>query len=140
MNERGQVLAEFAVSSLAALMMMLGLIDFARAVYTYHLVSDDARIATRYAVVNGVAACAGGSPDPLQAYVFGQSPGLTSTKLTVTTTCPGGNTGCSSTASPYHGSGCLVSVTVAYSFAFIAPFVSLLAIPMSSRSQMVISQ
>jgi Flp pilus assembly protein TadG len=137
---RGQVLAEFAVCSLAALTMMLGIIDFGRALYTYHLIAEGARLATRYAIVNGVAACAGGSPDPLYAYVVGQSPGITAAQMTVATTCPGGNTGCSSSASPFNGYGCLVSVTVTYSYNFIAPIVSLLTVPMTSRSQMVISQ
>jgi Flp pilus assembly protein TadG len=120
--------------------MLLGIIDFGRAVYTYHLVSEGARSATRYAIVNGVASCAGGSPDPLQAYVADASWGITPSQLTVTTTCAGGNTGCSSTSAPYDGPGCLVSVNVAYSFHFIVPLISLLVIPMASRSQMVISQ
>jgi Flp pilus assembly protein TadG len=137
---RGQVLAEFAVCSLAALTLMLGIIDLGRALYTYHLVSEGARLATRYAIVNGVASCAGGSPDPLLAYVTGQAWGITASQMTVTTTCAGGNTGCSSTVTPYNGSGCLVSVTVVYSFHFITPFISILAIPMTSRAQMVISQ
>jgi Flp pilus assembly protein TadG len=140
LNERGQVLAEFAVCSLAALVMIFGLIDFGRAVYTFHLIADGARIATRYAIVNGVASCAGGSPDPLQSIVVAQSPGISSTDLRVTTTCPGGNTGCSSTVSPFNGAGCLVSVTVSCSFSFVTPIVSLVVIPMSSRSQMVITQ
>ena len=46
--ERGQVLAEFAVVSLAVLMMVFGIIDCGRALYTYHLVSDDARLGSRY--------------------------------------------------------------------------------------------
>jgi Flp pilus assembly protein TadG len=139
-TSRGQVLAEFAVCSLAVLALLLGIIDFSRALYTHHLVTNGARLASRYAIVNGVAACAGGSPDPLQAYVLAQSPGITASKLTVTTTCAGGNTGCSSTATPFDGPGCLVSVSVNYSFSFIAPLISVLVIPMSSRSQMVISQ
>jgi Flp pilus assembly protein TadG len=137
---RGQVLAEFAICSLAALVMLLGILDFGRALYTYHLVDEGARLATRYAIVNGVAACAGGSPDPLQSYVTGQSSGIVPSQMTVTTTCPGGNSGCSSSTSPFNGSGCLVSVTVTYSFYFIAPLISILMIPLSSRSQMVISQ
>ncbi len=140
MNDRGQVLAEFAVTSLAALTLFFGIIDTARAVYTYHLIADDARLATRYAIVNGVTSCAGGSPDPLLAYVTAQSFGITPSLLTVATTCPGGNTGCPSTAAPYNGAGCLLSVTVSYSFHFIAPIVSIVVIPMTSRSQMVISQ
>jgi len=140
LNERGQVLAEFAIASLAAIMMFFGIIDIGRALYTYHLVAEGARLATRYAIVNGVASCAGGSPDPLQSYVSDQSWGITPSLLTVTTTCPGGNTGCNDTTVPYNSPGCLVSVTVAYSFHFLVPFISVLTIPMTSRSQMVITQ
>ncbi len=139
-GERGAVLAEFAISGLAALTLMLGTIDYARLVYTQHLVTDGARYGTRYAVVHGVASCAGGSPDPLQAYVSGLAPGITPSLMTVTTTCPGGNTGCTSTASPYNGTGCVVNVNVKYTFTFIVPLISLLTIPLSSSSQMVISQ
>ena len=137
---RGQVLAEFAVCSLAAMVILLGIVDFGRALYTDHLVADGARLGSRYAIVNGVAACAGGNPDPLQSYVSGLSPGIAPSQLTVKTTCPGRNTGCSSTASPYDGYGCLVQVKVTYAFQLIAPLVSILSIPMSSTSQMVISQ
>ncbi len=137
---RGQVLAEFAVCSLAAMVLLLGIIDFSRMLFTNHLISEGARIATRYAIVNGAAACAGGSPDPLQAYVLAQSPGISGSQLTVTTTCPGGNTGCNDVTAPFANPGCLVSVNVAYSFHLIAPLVSNLTIPMSSRSQMVITQ
>jgi Flp pilus assembly protein TadG len=137
---RGQVLAEFAVCSLAALTMLLGTIDLARGIYTYHLVSEGARLATRYAIVNGAASCAGGSPDPLLAYVTSESWGITASQLAVTTSCPGGNTGCTSSVTPFNGSGCLVSVNVVYTFHFLTPLVSLLAIPMTSRSQMVISE
>jgi Flp pilus assembly protein TadG len=137
---RGQVLAEFAVCSLAALILLLGIIDVGRALYTFHLVSDGARLASRYAIVNGVASCAGGSPDPLQTYVTAQSWGITASQMTVTTTCGGGNTGCTDAAAPYDGPGCLVSVSVVYAFHFLTPLVSLLTIPMTSRSQMVIAQ
>ncbi len=52
-----------------------------RALYTYHLVSNGARLASRYAIVNGIASCAGGSPDPLQTYVTGQSRGITASQI-----------------------------------------------------------
>lgn len=139
-SRRGSALAEFTIVSVAALTMIFGIIDFGRAIYTYHLVSEAARLGTRYAIVHGVAACAGGSPDPLQSYVSSQAPLVGQGALTVTTTCPGGNTGCSVSASPFNGSGCLVSVQVAYQFRFFVPLVSQLAIPMSDTSEMVISQ
>ena len=137
-HERGQVLAEFAVASLAAMMMLLGTIDFGRALYTEHVITNGARLATRYAIVNASIACAGGTPDPLQAYVFAQSPGIANAQLTVTTSCPGGNTGCISTVSPYNGQGCLVTVTVRYTFNFLVPFISLISVPLTSHSEMVI--
>jgi Flp pilus assembly protein TadG len=139
-SQRGQVLAEFAVCSLAFFTMVFGIMDFGRCLYTYHLVDEAARLATRYAIVNGVSSCAGGSPDPLLTYVEGVSPGFTAAQLTVKTTCAGGNTGCTSTASPYNGPGCLVEVKVTYAFSFIVPLFSLLSVPMVSTSQMTISQ
>jgi Flp pilus assembly protein TadG len=140
--ERGQVLAEFAVVSLAVLMMVFGIIDCGRALYTYHLVSDDARLGSRYAIVRGATACPGGSPspDPLQAYIVGQSPGIVPSALTVTTTCSSPANGCSSSATPWNGAGCVVRVRVNYSFRFLVPLVSTLVIPMTSSSEMVISQ
>jgi Flp pilus assembly protein TadG len=138
--ERGQVLAEFAVVSLAVLMMVFGIIDCGRALYTYHLVSDDARLGSRYAIVRGATACPGGSPspDPLQAYIVGQSPGIVPSALT--TTCSSPANGCSSSATPWNGAGCVVRVRVNYSFRFLVPLVSTLVIPMTSSSEMVISQ
>jgi Flp pilus assembly protein TadG len=138
---RGQVLAEFAVVSLALLLMVFGILDCGRALYFFHLVSDAARIGTRYAIVNGSLACPSAtqpSPDPLQAYVVSQSPGVTASAMTVTTTCTD-TADCTPTAAPYNVAGCLVTVKVAYTFRFLVPLVSKLVVPMASQSQMVIS-
>jgi len=141
-GQRGSVLGEFAVVSLAVFMMVFGIIDCGRALYTYHLVSNGARLATRYAIVRGSVACPGGtpSPDPLLAYVTSVSPGITASALTVTTTCAKPSTGCSSSATPWNGAGCVVTVRVAYTFHFLIPIVSTLVVPMVSTSVMVISQ
>jgi Flp pilus assembly protein TadG len=138
-GERGTALVEFAIASSALILLMFGIIDFARAVYTNDLISYGARLGIRHAIVNGVASCAGGSPDPLLSYVSGLSPGINVSALTVKTTCAGGNTGCSSTASPFDGAGCLVSVKVSYTYQFLVP-TPVTSIPMTSTSQMVISQ
>ena len=139
-GQRGSALAEFAVVSMAALMVIFGIIDFGRAIYTYHLVSNGARLGARYAIVHGAAACAGGTPDPLQSFVSSQAPLVGAGTLAVTTTCPGGNTGCTSSSSPFNGTGCLVTVNVRYSFRFLIPLVSMLTLPMTSTSAMVIAQ
>ena len=139
---RGQALAEFALASTAMFAMIFGIIDCGRALYAYHLVSNAARLATRYAIVNASTACPSAtppSPDPLYAYVKNQSPGIDPAKLAVSTACST-QLGCSSTAAPYNGSSCAVTVTVSYQFNFIAPLVSLISPTMSSTSEMSISQ
>ena len=154
-SQRGSALAEFAIASVTALTLIFGIIDFARALYTYHLLSEVSREGTRYAIVNGATACPGGnpSPDPLQSFVSSQAPLAGPGSLTVTTACANTTVcagsgssncsnagGCTASAAPYNSAGCLVSVTVAYSFHFLVPIVSSIVIPMSSTSTMVISQ
>lgn len=152
-SQRGAVLAEFAIVSLATLTIIFGIIDFGRALYTYHLVAEVAREGARYAIVNGAAACAGGSPDPLQSYVTAQAPLAGSGALVVTTTCTdtticanGTATNCSNAdpctgaGAPFNKPGCLATVNVTYQFHFLVPIVSQLTLPMSGTSTMTISQ
>jgi Flp pilus assembly protein TadG len=152
-GQRGSALAEFGIVSIAALTLMFGMIDFGRALYSYHLVAEVARQTARYAIVNGTTACPGGSPspDPLQSFANAQAPLVGSGSLSVTTSCAGStvcasgsSTNCSNTggctAAPYNSAGCLVSVEVNYSFQFLVPIVSQLTLPMSSISTMVIAQ
>jgi TadE-like protein len=138
---RGQALAEFAVASAVLLITMFGIVDFGRALYTYHGVSNAARLATRYAIVHGALSCPGGtpSPDPLLAYVTSQLPGIDPSALNVTTACNDAM-GCFPSAAPFNGTGCVVSVEVDYKFHFLTPFVSTVVPAMTSTSTMVISQ
>ena len=138
-GERGSALAEFAIVSTAALTLIFGIIDFGRALYTYHLVSEAARLGSRYAVVRGSTACAGGTPDPLQSYVSSQAPGIDPSQMIVNTRCTN-TTGCSSSATPWSGYGCLVTVNVQYPFRFIVALMPQFQFTMASSSAMVISQ
>ena len=52
-REDGSGLVEFAIVFILYMTMILGVMDFARALYVYHFVSHVAREATRYAAVNG---------------------------------------------------------------------------------------
>ncbi|MGH7662500.1 MAG: TadE/TadG family type IV pilus assembly protein [Vulcanimicrobiaceae bacterium] len=152
-SQRGTALVEFAIVSTAALTIMLGILDFARALYSFHLVSEVARQGARHAIVSGVASCAGGSPDPLQSWVSSQAPLVGSGSLTVTTTCSNSvacadasSTNCSNannctaTSAPYDSQGCIVSVEVDYPFHFLVPLVSNVTLQLTSTSTMVISQ
>ncbi len=139
-RERGNALVEFAVVSTAALTLMFGIIDFGRALYTYHLVADGARSGTRYAMVRGSSCTVAGCPattDAIQTYVRGLAPGIDPNSLTVTTTWSSGD-GCTDPAN--QGPGCLVAVQASYPFRFMIPLMPNLTMPMSSTSQMVIAQ
>lgn len=156
-GEEGSSLVEFALIFLVMMAMMLGIIDFCRAAYAYHFVSNAAREATRWATVNG-ASCSGdgscngtapmnngtASDTDIQTYVTNLTPpGIDSSKITTTATWPvqaNGPTVCSTTPkSP----GCTVKVTVSYAFSFIFPIVyktfsSTGTLTLASSSEMII--
>jgi Flp pilus assembly protein TadG len=52
-SEQGSALVEFSAVVTVVLMAMFGIMDFSRAMYAYHFVSNAAREATRYASVRG---------------------------------------------------------------------------------------
>jgi Flp pilus assembly protein TadG len=139
-RERGASLPETAIVMGVVLALLFGIVDFGRAMYTYAFVAQLAREGARWAIVRGAQCtqldhCNASSSD-VQTYVQSLSEGATNANgITVTAiwpTCPPGLSG--------KQPGCTVNVNVAYKFAFIAPFVSHLTMPMSSTSQMVISQ
>lgn len=141
-GERGSSLPETAIIIGVVLAVLLGIIDFGRAMYTYAYVAQLARQGARWAIVRGSQCtvldhCNAQSSD-VQTYVQSLSVGATvSTHIQVSATWP--SSGCPpgyAAKSP----GCVVVVTVTYPFAFVAPLVSVAKINMSSTSQMVISQ
>jgi Flp pilus assembly protein TadG len=137
--ERGSAMVEFAIVSTLALTLIFGIIEFGRALYTYHLVSSAARLGSRYAMVRGSACAAAGCPadtGDVQTYVRSLAPGVNPASLAVTTTWSTAP-GCISGA---NDPGCLVTVSVTYPFSFVVPLLPSLTLPLSSASQMVISQ
>lgn len=139
-GERGQAMVEFSMAAFVALILIFGILEFGRALFTYDVVANAARIGARYAIVRGADSCAGNSgctvtTATVQSYVRSESPGVTVASLGVATTWPG-NAEC--LVSPYTAPGCPVKVVVTYPFTFLA--FSWAAISMSSTSQMVISQ
>jgi Flp pilus assembly protein TadG len=140
LHERGSTLAEFAVVLTASMILIVGIIDFGRALYTYHLVSNAARIATRYASVRGSSCTASGCPATsasIQTYVRGLAPELNQGQITVTTSWTT-STGC--VGSPYQSAGCYVSVQVSYPYQFAAvPLMPSFTMTMRSTSKMIIS-
>lgn len=52
-SEQGDALVEFALVAMIFFTMLFGIVDFGRALYAYHFVSNAARTAARWAAVNG---------------------------------------------------------------------------------------
>ena len=53
LNEIGSAVLEFGLVVVMFFMFVFGVMDFGRALYTYHFVSNAACEATRYAMVRG---------------------------------------------------------------------------------------
>jgi len=160
-TEKGTTLFEFAIVITLLLMLMFGIVDFARALYAYHFVANAAREASRYASVRSgfnTANCAALSGCPattttVTTYVQGLATGIGISNpgqinAAVTVQNPPGGSNCT-TPQP----GCVAQVTVSYPFSFIMPFLPKntcsVSVPepgfggsicMWSTSQMVISQ
>jgi hypothetical protein len=138
--ERGQALIDFSLAIPIALLAVLAIFDFGRALYTYDLVTSAARIGTRYAIVHG-SAC--GLPAPacpadqstIKTYILSKINGIDPTQLTVVANWYPGP-GCN--AWPYQGPRCLVNVQVSYPYTFIVN--TTWSMNLSSSSQMPISQ
>jgi Flp pilus assembly protein TadG len=140
-RERGGSLPETALVMSVVLLLLVGIMDFGRAMYTYAFVAQLAREGARWTMVRGdqctlLDHCSAASSD-VQTYVRGLSEGATTaSSITATATwqnvdCPSGSSG--------KDPGCAVTVTVSYPYHFLAAFMPAV-INMSSTSQMVISQ
>jgi len=145
-GEDGQSVVETAICASAVLALFFGVMQMSLALYTYHSLSESARIATRFAIVRGSActafptACPAKASD-IQTYVQNLNfPGIVPANLTATTTWPTIGSTCTPSSLPCNNSGNLVKVKVQYSFPLSIPFVPSSTISMSSTSQMVISQ
>lgn len=140
-GERGANLPEMAIVVGSLLLLICGVIDFGRAMYTYGFVAQTARQAARWAIVRG-SQCqllndCNATSSQIQSYVQSLSLGPTkASAITATATwpsCPSGSSG--------NAPGCTVSVNVRYTYNFsVIPFLASVPITMSSTSQMVISQ
>lgn len=146
-KEKGSTLVEFALVIILLLTMFFGIAGFGHALYAYHFVSNVAREAARWAIVNG-STCTGDSsctapatPADIDTYVKNHAPGgIDTSKIsTVVTFNPPGSNGPVVCGTTNNSPGCTVEVTVSYNFNFIFPFIRSTPLPMSSTSEMVIA-
>jgi len=150
-GEAGVSLVEFAMSVVILLTLMFGIVDFARAMYTWAFVSWAAQSGTRYAIVRGAtwagtscsttatAACDATSAN-VTSYVQGLAPpGVTGSSVQVNAQWPA-TTPTGTSCSTANGQGCLVKVTVSYTFHYVTPFLPTTGISLSSTSEQVIQE
>ncbi len=152
-RQRGSALLEYAVIVTVFLMLIFGIIDFGRALYTYHYLSNAARDATRWSAVNGTTCNSDGSCNgtggmnngtasttDIKNYVKNNVPSaIDPAKLTTNVNFLNSNgpTACGSggLAAP----GCTVQVQISYAFNFVTPLVFNKTMTLSSTSEMVIA-
>lgn len=144
----GNALTEFALILPFLFAGIFGVIEFGRALYAYHFVSDAAREASRWASVRGQDCNAWAQACPADAanvkdYVTSIAPPGINTDpqmLLVNTswvTPPGKGNLCRIFQK---NPGCAVQVIVTYQFKFILPFMPTSTYSMKSTSEMVISR
>jgi len=135
-RDRGQALVEFAVVMPIIVLVVLGLFDLGRAVYSYNTLAQAARAGSRVAIVNQVA-----SNVTSQAVRAAATLGLTSSNVDVCfKTADSSSTNCGSSSGNCPQStryiGCLAVVTTHVSYAPMTPVIALLmrSISLSSTS------
>lgn len=155
-SEVGAAAIEFAVSAIVLFMLVFGCIGLAVAYYTYEVINQYARDASRYAITHGngctieTAGSVGNScsigtgttaNSALKTYLNTEIlPGINGGNLAVTTTythAPGATT---CTNANCNGAGDQVTVLVTYPYLYNLPFVSSNSFTMHGTSTMIIAQ
>jgi Flp pilus assembly protein TadG len=147
--QRGSSLPETAIVMAVLLALLFGMIDFGRAMYTYSFVAQIARQGARWAIVrganctllptpSGTCPAVKGTAD-IEPYVQSLNEGATNASgIFADLEFPGCTAGAQA-GSANNAPGCIAQVTVKYPFSFMMPFLPNMTIPMSSTSQMVIT-
>lgn len=154
--EQGVGSVEFAFSAIVVFTLLFGVIGLAMAFYSYEVVNEYARDASRYAIVHGAAciaqpsgsSCSIGTGSTantaLKTYLNNQIyPGINGANLTITTTyamAPGATQCTTYPSTTCNGPGDQVTVSVAYPYLYALPFIPQRSFTMHASSTMIISQ
>ena len=130
-DQRGSVLVESAIALSTFLILLFGIIEAGRMVYTYNTLAFAAREGTRYAVVRGANYPSPATAATIQTYVRGRAVGLDPTLMTVTTTWSG-------PASPNNTPGNFVQVRIDYPFTMVTTLFLNHSVTLSSTSRTVV--
>lgn len=161
-TDHGAAVIEFLISSIVLFTLIFGCVAVAMAFYTYEVINEYARDASRYAMVHGngcnspingncsiATTCVGGGTSytcssantALKTYLNNQIfPGINGPNLLVSTTyshAPGATTCFGPNC---NGAGDQVTVTISYPYLYAVPFVPQRSFTMNASSTMIISQ
>jgi Flp pilus assembly protein TadG len=155
LNEDGSSLLEFSACATVLLMLVFGMMDMSRALYTEHFVATAARQGARYAVVRGstfagtscsstsTVNCAATQANVISYVKSLVNAGMSASDMTVTATWPGTDASgatCTNAVRSVNTAGCVVTVKVSYSYNFIVPYLPKAALTLKSASSMTISE
>ena len=116
---------EFAIVLPLFLLLLMGAMEFGRAVWAYNSISHGAREGARYAIVHGADSGRAATADEVRDYVRGRLPAIAAAIEVNTSWDPDNNF------------GSVVQVQVQHTFKPLVPLLP--SIPLSSTSRMVIS-
>lgn len=162
-EEDGVEVVEFAVVGPLVVLLLFGVLQWTFAIYAYHFTTYAAQRGTRFAMVRGYTwskdlatncstaappaftmpyACTASSAD-IQNYVQSlATAGINPANVTINTTNSyvwPGTTPDGASCAQANSQGCLVRVTVSYTFKFL-PFLKIATLPIGATSETVILQ
>jgi Flp pilus assembly protein TadG len=133
-TERGQSLVEFSLAAMIFMVVILGVVEVGRAVWSYNTLANATREGSRYAMVHGASASAhsgpAGNDAKVQAAVTKYASTLEPSDLTITSAWPDGS----------NAVGSHVKVTATYRFdTLFSKLLGISPITMTSTSTMTIT-
>jgi Flp pilus assembly protein TadG len=117
---------EFAVVAPLLILLLFGIIDFSRAIWTSNTAAHAAREGIRYAIVRGAESGRAATESDIEAFVRSRAPGMPETDVNVTTTWK-----------PDNKPGSVIEVRVDIPFRPILPMLP--DMPLTSTAEMVIT-
>jgi Flp pilus assembly protein TadG len=129
--QRGATMVEFGLIASAFFMLIFGVIQMALAVFAYNSLCDAAREAARYAMVHGPSSANPATTSQIQQVAMNVAPNLNLQTSNITVSWP------SDSNLPSLKDA---QVTITYNYSFRIPFMSAVTLPLTSSSQMLVSQ
>jgi Flp pilus assembly protein TadG len=127
----GQTAAEFGLVATALFLLMFGMMSLGSAVYDYNTLSSAAREAVRYATIHSPTSANPATDDQIKQVAIDYAQGIDIDKSNVSVNWP---------TDPNITIMKDAQVTVAYKYNLNIPFMSPVALNLSSTSRMLVSQ